>query len=253
MNDKLTREERFGLMVTSAMHIVLLAIVLLMHQKPEENLREAFIEVALGEFRMGAAAQFSEEQNPDVATRINPQTQQQPESTTPTDAIDLPTRENLPDDVGLTTPEAGEQNPEANKPVAVQQDEPVRRDTENRDGATDGGSVRGTTGSATADEGTTSDPVRSAPYQLTWDGDIERAPLQQPMPNYVVEVEATITVRFEVRPNGSVGRIIPVQRMNPELEREVMTTLRAWRFSSLPDGVPNESQWGRITFRFVLK
>ncbi len=253
MNDKLTREERFGLMVTSAMHIVLLAIVLLLHQKPEVDLREAFIEVTLGEFRMGAAAQFSEQQNPDVATRTNPQTEARPENLTPTDAIDLPTRENLPDDIGLTTPATGEQNPEANKPVAVQQDEPVRRDTQNRDGATDGGSVRGTTGSASADEGTTSDPVRSAPFQLAWEGDIQRAPLQQPMPNYVVEVEAVISMRFEVRADGTVGRIQPLQRMNPELEREVMTTLRSWRFSRLPAGIPQESQWGRITFRFVLK
>jgi TonB family protein len=73
------------------------------------------------------------------------------------------------------------------------------------------------------------------------------------MPNYVVEVEAVISVRFEVRADGTVGRIQPLQRMNPELEREVMTTLRSWRFSRLPAGVPQESQWGRITFRFVLK
>jgi TonB family protein len=122
-----------------------------------------------------------------------------------------------------------------------------------RAGAEAGGSVRGTRGSATADQGSGNDPVRSAPYLLAWEGDIQRSPLVQPMPEYKVEVEATITMRFEVRPDGTVGQIQPLQRMSPELEREVMSTLRTWRFSRLASSVPQESQWGRITFRFRLR
>jgi TonB family protein len=74
----------------------------------------------------------------------------------------------------------------------------------------------------------------------------------QPLPENTTDHEATITIRFEVKPDGSIGRIIPLKKMNPELEREVMHTLRSWRFSRLPSGIPQQSQWGTITFRFVL-
>lgn len=65
--------------------------------------------------------------------------------------------------------------------------------------------------------------------------------------------EATITIRFKVKPDGSIGRVVPLKKMNPKLEREVTQTLRSWRFSQLPSGLPQQSQWGTITFRFVLE
>lgn len=65
--------------------------------------------------------------------------------------------------------------------------------------------------------------------------------------------EATITIRFKVKPDGSIGRVVPLKKMNPKLEREVTRTLRSWRFSQLPSGLPQQSQWGTITFRFVLE
>jgi TonB family protein len=93
----------------------------------------------------------------------------------------------------------------------------------------------------------------STPYELRWEGDIERNPMVLPLPDNVTDSEATITIRFEVKPDGSIGRIIPLKQMNPELEREVMSTLRSWRFSRLPSGIPQQSQWGTITFQFVLE
>ncbi|NBB77455.1 MAG: TonB family protein, partial [Bacteroidetes bacterium] len=115
------------------------------------------------------------------------------------------------------------------------------------------GVEEGTTGDTNVEEGTGNDEDRSAPYELQWEGDLERSPMVQPMPANQTNEEATITVRFEVNPDGSLGRVVPLRKMNPELEREVMRTLRSWRFSRLPSGVPQESQWGRITFRFVLE
>lgn len=90
-----------------------------------------------------------------------------------------------------------------------------------------------------------------SPYELQWEGDIERAPMAQPLPTNVANAEAVITVRFEVRPNGTVGRIIPLRKMSAELETEVMRTLRSWRFNRLPKGIPQQPQWGTITFRFI--
>lgn len=88
-------------------------------------------------------------------------------------------------------------------------------------------------------------------FELNWEGDIARSPMVQPLPDNTTASEATITIRFEVKPDGTMGRIISLKKINPELEREVMRTLRSWRFSRLPSGVPQQSQWGTITFRFV--
>jgi outer membrane biosynthesis protein TonB len=54
-------------------------------------------------------------------------------------------------------------------------------------------------------------------------------------------------------PNGSINQIIPLRKMSPALEKEVMATLRSWRFQRLPSGVPQEPQWGTITFRFTTR
>jgi TonB family protein len=71
------------------------------------------------------------------------------------------------------------------------------------------------------------------------------------MPSNQTNEKAIITVRFEVQPDGAIGRVIPLRQVNPEFEQEVMRTLRSWHFSHLPSRVPQESQWVRMTFRFV--
>ena len=88
-------------------------------------------------------------------------------------------------------------------------------------------------------------------FELKWEGELGRDPRVIPLPVNRTNTDATITIRFEVNPDGSIGRTLPIQRMNPELEREVMRTLRNWRFNPLPSHVPQEAQWGTITFRFV--
>ena len=98
--------------------------------------------------------------------------------------------------------------------------------------------------------------LRSAPFQLDWEGDFNRAPLVQPLPDYPhhqTNSDAVISVRFEVRPDGSVGRLQSIIKATPELEREVLRTLRTWRFSRIPANMPQESQYATVTFRFVIE
>ncbi len=254
MWNRLNRDERFGLAVTTGAHAVLLALLLFMRMSQNDEQRTAFIEVTLGEFRFGAASEFSNQPNADLATTTNPENAVV-DPANPTEAVELPTTERVViDPARVNTPEQGKANPDAADErvrVATTPDD-RRRDLQDREGAETAGNVRGTTGSATAQEGTTNDPVRSSPFSLVWEGDIQRAPLRQPLPNYVYEVDAIIIMRFEVRPDGTVGGVVPIRRANPELEREVTNTLRNWRFSPLPSNVPQTSQWGRITFRFVM-
>lgn len=269
-NKKLSKEERFGLVFTSVVNTLILLLALFIYTGNPDLERTALIEVTLGEFRDGTTAQFSETRNQEVATRRNPSNvtnpepvdQQQPinpqqQREQPAKEVELPEQiEQVRDEV-VTTPPTERIDPTkttdqvSQETVRVQQ-RAQRAETE-REGAETSGDVRGVRGRVDADQGTGIDPVRSAPFQLEWEGNIQRSPLVQPLPSYVAEVEAVITVRFEVLPNGTVGRIQPIRRSNPELEAEVTRTLRSWRFSRLPGNTPQESQFGVITFRFVLR
>lgn len=271
MNDgKLTKEERFGLIFASVVNTIIILITLFIYAGGPNLDRVALIEITLGEFRDGTTAQFNEQRNQEVATRRNPSNVTTPEPVEQEVPNENPVVQNdqiskevdLPDQVveveeePISTPEIDRIDPTKTTDVVSEEAKPVeqraQRDNIEREGAESSGDVRGVRGRVDADQGTGIDPVRSAPYQLEWEGNIQRSPLVQPLPNYQVEVEAVITVRFEVRPDGTVGRIQPIRRSNPELEAEITRTLRSWRFSRLPNNAPQESQFGVITFRFVL-
>ena len=271
-NSHFDKEDRFGLAVTGAIHLVLLLIAILYTINMDYDNRPAYIEVTLGEFRSGTVAEQAEVQQEQVATRPNPaetepedpdpeitqpvETPQQPEEEV-AKPVELPEQqEEIQSEEIVETPETeiiDPQNVEVTEEVEEEVVPPEAQEAEEvQEGVETSGVERGTTGEINVDEGTGSDPDRSSPYELQWEGDLERSPMVQPLPSNQTNEEAVITVRFEVHPDGSLGRVIPLRKMNPELEREVMRTLRSWRFSRLPSGVPQESQWGRITFRFVL-
>lgn len=267
---KFTEEERFGIVFTSIVNTLLIIFTLLIYTRSPDDARSALIEITLGDFRDGTAAQFNPERNQEVATRRNPTNVTNPQPEEQRNPVDRqvqqvrePAREvDLPDQVEevreerITTPQTERIDPTVRPEDVTQREvrnqQRTEQDEVEKDGAETSGDVRGVRGRVDADQGTGIDPVRSSPYSLEWEGEVQRSPVAQPLPNYTVEAEAVIRVRFEVRPDGYVGRIIPIQRMNPELEAEVIRTLRGWRFNRLPNNVPQESQFGIITFRFVL-
>ena len=265
-------EDSFGWSITGILHLILLIFAILYHVSFNIDERPAYMEVTLGEFRSGTVAQHAEEQAEEVATRPNPaeeepddpdpeimqpvETPQQPEEEA-TKPVDLTEQiEEIEDEEVIETPETEIIDPEVTEtteeieeidvPPQTQEDEQVQ------EGVEESGDERGIQGDINVEQGTGATPDRSAPYDLQWEGDLDRSPMVQPLPTNPTNEEAVITVRFEVNPDGSLGRVFPLRKMNPELEREVMRTLRSWRFSRLPSGVPQEAQWGTITFRFVL-
>ncbi|MEX1063227.1 MAG: hypothetical protein WEC12_06455 [Balneolaceae bacterium] len=263
-------EKRFGAAVTGGIHLLLLIIALLYHIQMNVDNRPAYMEVTLGEFRTGTVAEYAEERPEEVATSPDPaevepdepdpevpEPEETPEEVTEETAKPVDLSEQLEDidaDV-IETPDTDQIDPESSR--EQQQEEVVApprtiEDEQASEGEEDSGDERGIEGDLDAEQGTGQDSDRSSPYDLRWEGDLDRSPMTQPLPENREDVEAVITVRFEVFPDGSIGRIIPTRKMNPELEREVMNTLRRWRFSRLPSGVPEETQWGTITFRFVF-
>lgn len=265
-------EDRFALAITGGVHLVLLVFFLLYTFSMNQNVRPSFIEIEFGEFRTGTLAEQAEVKNEQVATSPNPSETQpeepQPEKpepvkeqqTTTTETVkpvDAPDQKEEVKEDPVKTPETDKVDPKKEAETKEKEEVTVppktRKDEVQQEGAETSGDTEGNEGAVDADQGTGNEPEKSAPYELKWDGDIERAPMVQPLPENTADLEATITIKFEVKPDGTIGRIVPLRKMNPELEREVMRTLRNWRFSGLPSGVPQQSQWGTITFRFVLE
>lgn len=266
-----TEDDRRALYVTVGLHAILLIFSLLYTLEMNSNVRPSYIEVEFGEFKTGQLAEYSEVKNEQVAQRPNPSEIEpdepaeeipEPDVTpqTPTEEetkpVDLPDQVEEVVEEEVTTPETDKIDPTQRE--SEQQEEeveipPVARENETvTEGAKESGDEDGARGDVNSDQGIGNDEDKTSPYELKWEGDLDRDPMVQPLPTNSANTEAVITVRFEVRPDGSVGRIIPLRKMNPELEREVMSTLRTWRFSRLPSGVPQQTQWGTITFRFVF-
>lgn len=88
-------------------------------------------------------------------------------------------------------------------------------------------------------------------YLISWDTNLPRKPLKQVMPSNVLNIEGSITVKFEVNPNGTIGIIKRLHDMKPEFEIEIFKALRGWRFEKLPLDKKQISQSGSITFYFV--
>lgn len=268
---KFTKNDSVALTVTLSVTIVLLLFSLWYTLDMNQNYRASFIEVEFGEYQTGTLAEFSEVQEEKVATRPNPsevETEEpieevpKPEETpqTPNEEITKPV--DLPDEVEevvdevVETPDTKVVDPTKKESEEVKEEIEIppqaKEDLEVEDGAKESGDIKGNTGETNVDAGTGADDNKTAPYELKWEGDLERDPMVQPLPRNTANTEGKITVRFQVKPDGSVGLIIPLKKMNPELEKEVQRTLRNWKFSKLPSGAPKQAQWGTITFRFVF-
>ena len=236
-----SQEERFGLTVAFVFHAILLLILLLIRlDKPEEN-RSAFIEVDFGQFQFGSPAEFAKEQNKQVQTSKVTSKNKSNEKPIENKPVNEQNTSKSVDKAKPVSAPTQEQNVESEDVVKTPDTEKISPDL--------------TTKQQKREEAVAPDVKKAEDEKKGAEktGDIERIPQVQPLPSFTEDLEAVITIRFQVRPDGSVGQMIPIKKMNPDLEAEVKKTLSSWRFSRLPSGVPQQPQWGTITFRFVLE
>lgn len=265
-----SKYDRNGMFTSVGIHALILILAYFYVFDKDPTPRSAFIEVTIGEFQTGRATQQAPQKSDEVKQRANPTDElieeepevpenvekQQKSDQEQVKQVDLADQEQVEDKKVVNTPEAEKIDP-LKQTEKLQEtiipESAAKESVERKEGVEIAGDVAGTGGTVNTDQGLGSDDEKSAPFQLEWEGNIDRDPQVQPLPNYTVDVEAVITVRFQVKPDGSVGQMIPLKKMNPDLEKEVLRTLRSWRFSALPGGVPQTVQWGTITFRFVLE
>jgi TonB family protein len=82
----------------------------------------------------------------------------------------------------------------------------------------------------------------------------KREPLYRPsLPEVQVQAESEITLKFWIRPDGVVSRVLPERKGDTTLEVVAMRYLEGWRFTPLPPHEPQVEQWGTITIRFLLR
>lgn len=96
-------------------------------------------------------------------------------------------------------------------------------------------------------------PIPEPEPELGIEGPVaKREPLSQPpLPEVVVKTNSEITLKFWVRPDGVVSRILTVRKGDTALEAAAIRYLQGWRFSPLLPYEPQEEQWGTITLRFL--
>jgi TonB family protein len=71
-----------------------------------------------------------------------------------------------------------------------------------------------------------------------------------PLPEPVASMGGLIKLKFWVLPDGSIGRIVPLVRSDPALEKAAIEFLEKWRFEPVAKGSPE--QWGILPIRFKI-
>ncbi len=71
-----------------------------------------------------------------------------------------------------------------------------------------------------------------------------------PAPRPETNVAGTVQLKFWVKPNGTIGKIIPIVRADPALEKASIEFLEKWRFE--PAQSERGEEWGVLSIRFKL-
>ncbi|GIV62271.1 TonB family protein [Rhodocaloribacter litoris] len=248
------KNDWFGLGASILVHLLLLLAFSFMTVVASEEQPIGFIEVEFGPLAQGRPVQKAEATRPapvEEPKRPRPEVEQQVASTPPEKVkpVDLPDQPEVADEEQVETPEAETIAPEKrNNPEPVKKTEPQPRPDPVQ--PLGGGARDGSSGAPEGDAGAAADERKTAPFQIEG---LNRIPTVTALPAYVEKVNAVISVRITVDPQGRIVQRIPLIKGNPALEQAVMDALLRWRFNPLPPNAPQENQTGVITFRFRLE
>lgn len=275
-------EDRQAILFSVTLHAILLLLAWFVALEPQTRFQTSMLEVTYGELEQGSPLPPNEpleeetDETPEQEEEVMPEPpeSQEPESpepeptdseveeaesvepnptTEPEPEPDIEQESEIVDTQPETQPDPQPEPDPITEPSPEPEVEPTQPQYTVEQPETEPQAPIEDAAASDAEEGDAADDELQSPYELKWEGELGRDPRVQPLPINRTNTDATITIRFEVNPDGSIGRTLPIQRMNPELEREVMRTLRNWRFNPLPSRVPQEAQWGTITFRFVVE
>jgi len=116
------------------------------------------------------------------------------------------------------------------------------------------GAAAGTERSITADPGSLSTTPHSS-ANIQWDGGVARSRIAGVLPAFPEGAtrDAQVSVRFQVRPDGSMFGMTVVQKGDPLYERAALQAMRTWKFNALPADTRQADQVGTVTFIFKVR
>ncbi|MGE5497685.1 MAG: energy transducer TonB, partial [Syntrophothermus sp.] len=90
-------------------------------------------------------------------------------------------------------------------------------------------------------------------YGIDWGGRGNRRIYSYQLPAYPdgVSKEIDVKLKFSIRPDGTVGTIIPLMKVDTRLENAAIRSLQTWRFEPMTSG--NYEQWAIIVFPYRLQ
>jgi len=245
------RDDWIGLSVSVLLHVFVLLGLSFLTMGAVDPVPIGFVEVEFGPFAEGRpvsrAPRTQVDQSPQPAEEAQPDEPRPapaPREARPVDLPDQPASD--PETIREQVSEvvAPEQRPESESELETEQpaeSRPIR--------PLGSGDPEGDDRTQQGQDGSGADDTRSAPYQIEG---LNRIPTATVTPQYASEVNADITVRITVDPQGRVVGSLPLRKADARLEQAVSDALARWRFNPLPPGAPQENQSGTITFRFRL-
>lgn len=252
---KLKKNDWVGLGTSVGVHLILVLIMSLMVVAATDEIPVGFIEVEFGQFSEGRPTVRTPKsviQQPEPPVEAEPDEIEKPAVAPPevVRPVDLPDVVlDISDDEIIEATDA-----ETIQPEEIQAQEEIVDEVPEPETQTikplGSGSIDATDGKQAGDEGTSDEPTRASPFQIEG---LNRAPINSPLPVNSANVSTIITIQITVDPKGRIIQRVPIRKGNPQLEQEVMRALLLWRFNPLPPNAPQESQTGRVTFRFSLK
>ncbi len=92
-------------------------------------------------------------------------------------------------------------------------------------------------------------------YDIDWGGQGTRKIYMYSVPAYPegVEKEIDIRLRFSIKPDGTVGTVIPLTKADTRLENAAIYSLRQWRFEPLSPLQKQADQTAVIVFPYRLQ
>lgn len=247
------KEDWTGVSISLGVHVVIILLLSFLTVAASEETPIGFMEVEFGPIADGRPVQEAPETpepepEPEEFEEIE-ETEEQPAVAPPEEAkpVELPDQaEEVIDVETIETPETEVIAPEEQK-TEEEEEAPDPEPEKEVVKPLGSGALTVDEGDDSGDDGSSSEPEKSAPFQIEG---LNRTERTTPLPVMVSERDVTIQVRIFVGPDGRVIRMMPVRKGDPAQERAVMEALSKWSFNALPPNVPQITQEGLVSFRF---
>jgi len=95
------------------------------------------------------------------------------------------------------------------------------------------------------------DPGDQNSWQITGEVALRKVTYRPPAPRPETSISGTVVLKFWVLPDGTIAKIVPIMRSDPEVERVASEYLQKWRFEAIDESVGRQS--GKIPIRFKIR